>query len=472
MVVFKGLIRSPQILYNERVLCGLGRSLRTKGLMDEEAVEWAISTLKRFAFLCEDMAVDEIEVIATAAVREAKNGPDFITRVSEECGFKIQIILGDEEANLSAMGVISAFENVTGIVGDLGGGSLELALINKDEIIEEISLPLGPLRILDGKSQLSEEDKSYIQQEINSIPWLNQCVDAPFYMVGGSWRVLSKLHLHKYNWPVHVLHGYKMSTKEAIKFSKNISKKAPMDLVVEFSKNYKRTPILPAASFILNTLLKVIEPKNVYCSSQGIREGIHYKKLSPDIQRKDPFIEACKDIAVRTTRFPEHAQKLFNWMKPLLENETSGKQRLCFACCLLSDISWRGHPDFRAEMAFDNTLFGHFIGVSHKGRTIVSLALYLSYGGSLDGERAKNAFRVLSDKNIDFSQTIGAALRLGQRLTGGSSKPLEYTNLLLGKETVTLNIPNDHKDLVGSSVKTRLKNLGKVLERKWVVTIC
>ncbi|MGY8986770.1 MAG: Ppx/GppA phosphatase family protein, partial [Sphingomonadales bacterium] len=194
LVVFKGLKRSPQILFNERVLCGLGRSISKTGCMDDEAIEKAVLTLKRFAFLCDDMEVDEVEVIATSAVRDAKNGSKFSEQILKECGFNINTISGKEEANLSALAVISGFPNVTGIVGDLGGGSLELAFINNDEIIDEISLPIGPLRFLNEKLELSWGDKTTIKNYINSVPWLKCGKGHPFYMVGGTWRLLSKLH--------------------------------------------------------------------------------------------------------------------------------------------------------------------------------------------------------------------------------------------------------------------------------------
>ncbi|MCK5041775.1 MAG: Ppx/GppA family phosphatase, partial [Sphingomonadales bacterium] len=173
MVIFKGLRRNPKILFNERVLCGLGKEVSTHGKMDEKAMISALSTLKRFALLCNDMKVDVVEAFATAAVRDAKNGKEFVSLIKSNCGIIVRTISGADEAKYSAFGVISGFPKTTGIVGDLGGGSLELINIEDDKILERVTLPLGPIRLLGGNEEISAEQISHIKQTLKSVPWLN-----------------------------------------------------------------------------------------------------------------------------------------------------------------------------------------------------------------------------------------------------------------------------------------------------------
>ncbi|MGY8986637.1 MAG: Ppx/GppA phosphatase family protein, partial [Sphingomonadales bacterium] len=270
-------------------------------------------------------------------------------------------------------------------------------------------------------------------------------------------------HLKNNNWPVPILHNYQIPRDEIQNFTNTISKKSVEALNEDFSIKNRRLPLIPAGAYILKTVLKNISSSEAICSSQGIREGIYFKKLNHKIKKKDPFIEACKEIADKTGGFSEHAYILFSWMKPLFEKESNENLRLCFGCCLLSDISLHGHSDFKAKIAFENSFYGQFFSLDHRSRAIVSIALYLSYRGQFIGKNVQSISKILPKKSIEFSKILGSALRLGQKLTGGSSKPLEYTSLNLDHKHLTLNIPFDHKALGGESIESRLKDLAKSL---------
>lgn len=122
LVVYESLNRVPYVLFNEKVLCSLGLGVSETGRMMDKSMSKALATLKRFAILLSKMDIEDCRVIATSAVRDSENGPDFMKTVFRECGLKIQLLSGEEEARLSGYGVLCAIPDAQGIVGDLGGG--------------------------------------------------------------------------------------------------------------------------------------------------------------------------------------------------------------------------------------------------------------------------------------------------------------------------------------------------------------
>jgi exopolyphosphatase / guanosine-5'-triphosphate,3'-diphosphate pyrophosphatase len=465
MVVYQGLRRNPRIIFNERVLCGLGRNVSRKGKMGKGAVRLAISTLQRFSLLCHDMKVDDVKAVATAAVRDAANGAGFVDDIKTLCGFNVMIIDGEKEARLSAYGVISGFPKTSGIIGDLGGGSLELIRVEDSKVVECVTLPIGPLRLLGKEAVFGSRHLAVIKDAIAGVPWLRSAPVEAFYMVGGAWRAIMRLQMDQSGYPLNVLHSYKVERSRLTEFAREVAATAPENIkrLPEISK--RRIPILPLAAAILVEIMEVVSTPCAVSSDNGIREGILYKMLNHQLRRQDPFIAACKDLADQTARFPEHADNLMKWMDPIFEGESSEDNRLRFASCMLGDIGWQGHPDFRAELAFDRVLYGRFSGLDHRGRAIVALAIYLTYGGPFSGDRAHIARAVLDGESILTARRIGAALRLGQRMTGGTARPLEHTSLRLDGRKIVLGIPEEYKGLAGVSVKGRFDTLCNLTDR-------
>src|SRR5205807_1406640 len=149
LVVYEGLTRSPTPIFNEKVLAGLGREVHSTGLLAADAVDKALAALRRFRMLCDRMDVAELWVLATAACRDARNGKAFVAEAAHICRTKIDVVSGKREAELSALGVVSGFHRPDGIVGDLGGGSLELTNIRGHRVEPGITLPLGGLALQD-----------------------------------------------------------------------------------------------------------------------------------------------------------------------------------------------------------------------------------------------------------------------------------------------------------------------------------
>jgi exopolyphosphatase/guanosine-5'-triphosphate,3'-diphosphate pyrophosphatase len=472
MVVFKGLTRNPEILFNERVLCGLGRSVSNTGTMDEEAMDLAIATLQRFTLLCGDMKVDDIRAVATSAVRDAENGEEFITRAERDCQFPIKVLTGEEEADLSASGAISGFPSATGIVGDLGGGSLELIYVKDGEKLDRITLPIGPLRLLGKKDFDTENHIRLIKEAIESVQFLKSGEDLPFYLIGGAWRGFAQMHMEEVSWPLPVTQAYTIAPRDALKFSDKIANMDVLDIYLYRNAPKRRVKLMPLASRILEEVVTNISPSEIIFSAYGIREGILYENLSKEVQNHDPLIAACKDIADRTGRFPEHAIKLMNWMDPVFEavSETKEDTRLRFAACLLSDISWRGHPDFRSEKAAFEALHGRFAGIDHLGRAQLAISLFTCYGG-VKHKYISKIRKMINGPRLKQAERVGYALRLGQRLTGGTSKPLTRTRFEFDNNCLRLLVPEIIKELAGKSVLSRMNTLAKHMDVDYEVVV-
>lgn len=463
LVVFQGLSRLPEIMFNERVLCGLGRDVSRTGKMDKASRKKALATLRRFAELCRDMDVDEIEAVATAAMRDAENGPKFAARIERECGFPVKILSGEEEARLSAYGVLCGFPDAEGLVADLGGGSLELACIEGGKIGERVSLPLGPVRLLAGDKTPSLADLDKIKETLHAVAWLEGAAKGGLYLVGGAWRVISRLNLEHKGVPLPVLQGYRMSADEIGDFAAGIWLGDLEGLKGIGRVPQRRLLTLPLAAWILMELMNLTNPAEVVVSAFGIREGIQYKKLNHAVRAQDALIFTCRRIAVQTGRFPEHADKLMAWIDPVFVDEPKALNRLRYATCLLSDISWRGHPDFRAESAYYETLHGRFVSVGHTDRALMAYALFLCYGGPANDPFVRAALQLLSEQEVRYATILGLALRLGQRLTGGTARPLEYSRLKLERGTLALHLPETREDMAGDAVRSRLEALAGAL---------
>ena len=149
LVIYEGLTRSPTPIFNEKVLAGLGREVHSTGLLAADAVEKALQALRRFRTLCDIGGITRLWCVATAACRDADNGPEFIAAAERICRRSIAVLTGKQEAQYSALGVVSGLYQPDGIVGDLGGGSLELVDVRGESIRSGVTLPLGSLALQD-----------------------------------------------------------------------------------------------------------------------------------------------------------------------------------------------------------------------------------------------------------------------------------------------------------------------------------
>src|SRR5437763_9811873 len=201
LVVYEGLTRSPTELFNEKALCGLGREVQSTRLLAADSVQHALATLKRFRALCETMKVRKTFAIATAAVRDAKNGAPFIKLAERTIGADIEVLPGAREAEFTALGVISGVHRADGVVGDLGGGSLELVDIRGMHARHGLTRPLGGLALADISAKSIKKAEKFVKKSLGGLPVLKACEDRTFYAVGGTWRSFARLHMWQTGYP-------------------------------------------------------------------------------------------------------------------------------------------------------------------------------------------------------------------------------------------------------------------------------
>jgi exopolyphosphatase/guanosine-5'-triphosphate,3'-diphosphate pyrophosphatase len=477
LVVYEGAVRSPTPIFNEKVLCGLGRHVGSTGHLGKEGVDLALEALARFKAIARILEVKNVRAIATAACRDASDGPDFIARGEKALGARIQVLSGQREAELAANGIMMGFRSPDGLAGDLGGGSLELIEVKGEALRQSVTLPLGGLRLLDASGGSVDDAVDIADAHISRVPWLEDGHNRTFYAVGGTWRAIARLHMEKVDYPLHVMHGYTMPTEEAIEFCEEIRKAKKLSAVAGTETlSRQRREVLPYGALVLERLLKRLEPSGVAFSVFGIREGLVYSLLSETERRKDPLLSFCTEYARLRSRSSEHAIELCNWTDGLFEppgpKETDEERRLRHAACLLSDISWRAHPDYRGEQSLILIAHAALGGIDHPGRVFLALASYFRHIG-LGGEPEEDAQDTLSErlkaivpkKVYRRARIIGAAIRAAHMLSIGRPGIIDEIPLTYERNKLVLTLPRAYAALDGERLRRRFGVLAELLER-------
>lgn len=467
LVVFDGPPRAPVPKFNEKVLCGLGRRLVETGRLDEDGMVLASDALRRFAALARLMQAQDIRVVATAAVRDAANGRAFVADVERRCGLSVRVLAGREEAELSALGVLSGIPDADGVMGDLGGASLELVALNKGAIGDSDTLPLGPFRL----TRLGDYDKvrDHVDAELKSLKWIAKAGGKRLYLVGGAWRSIARVHMAQTDYPLRVIHHYALPRRPAEDLARLLARQGKESLARIAGVSRRRLDSLAPAALVLRRLIKLVEPEAVVFSAYGLRDGLCFAGLPEAIRREDALLASCRSAAVCESRFAEHGDELFQFTAPLFERESAADKRLRLAACLLSDIGWRVHPDHRGEQTFGRVLHAAFAAIDHPGRAFLALAVFARYAGSVDEPVTKPARQLLDAVAIERARILGLALRLGHTLTGGVAGVLTEARLRAASPQLTLELPGATEALMGETVQRRLEALARALGRDPVV---
>lgn len=464
LVVFDAAKRSPWPVFNEKVLCGLGRGMQRSGDLNPEGVASALENLQRFARLAEAMHVDDLTFVATAAVRDARNGAGFVREAEAKIGRKIRILSGTDEARLAALGVVAGIPEANGVAGDLGGGSLELVRIDRAKVGAHATLPLGPLRLRDieGRGRAREE----IDRCLDALGWLSEARGKQLFAVGGAWRALARVHMAHVGYPLHVIHHYTLKRERAEEFCELVAglSRESLERVSDVSR--KRIESLPLAALVLARVLRQARPSELVFTATGLREGCVYDQLTPAERRRDPLIAACAEIASTNARFAVDGQGLMAWIAPLFKKAKPAEARLRLAACDLSDIAWREHPDYRAEIAFLRTLRMPITGIDHPGRAFIALAIFTRYEGRADAAVTRPAWQLLDEESLRAAHALGLALRLAYTLSAGAPGILGQVKLALDRSHLDLIVNPRAKVLVAETVERRLEALARSLGRR------
>jgi exopolyphosphatase / guanosine-5'-triphosphate,3'-diphosphate pyrophosphatase len=473
LVVYEGPVRAATPLFNEKVLCGLGRTVATTGRLGDEATDRALQALTRFKAIARVLRVKNMRAIATAAVRDAKDGPTFISRGEKACGVKIEILSGAEEARLAALGIRMGFVDADGTAGDLGGGSLELIDLQGEKLSHAATLPLGGLRLIDVVQHRIDDAIDLVDRQIASLEWIKSGKGRPFYAVGGTWRALAKLHMEQTSYPLRVMHGYALPLKSAMTFCEEVRRAKKVSSIPSIEEVAKaRREVLPYGALVMERLLKKLQPSDVIFSVFGIREGLLYNLMSPYERKKDPLLSFADDFARRRSRSVEHAHELCDWTDKLFESvdpeETPQEQRLRHAACLFSDIGWRAHPDYRGEQSLDKIAHAALSGIDHPGRIFIGMAVYFRHAGPDSNDHTafpEKLLAAINRRTQKRARILGAALRTAHMLSIGMPGVIVETSLKLEGQRLVLRLPKAHAGLDGERLRRRLAALGDLVDK-------
>lgn len=471
LVVYEAMARSLITIFNEKALCGLGREVQSTGLLATDAVNKALTALRRFRALCRIQQVGRVYAIATAACRDAKNGPDFIAKAERICGARIEILTGPREAKLSALGVVSGVHNPNGIVGDLGGGSLELIDVKGSRVRSGVTLPLGSLALQDLSNKSLKRAERIVKNELLGVAQLKTGRGRSFYAVGGTWRALARIHIIQSGYPLKVMHGYSIPAVDALDFAQRLRRLAATNMLANIEAVADaRRPLLAYAALVLEYIIRVAQPKTIVFSTFGVREGLFYEMLPQAERAKDGLVCAAQNLNELLSRSARHARELTAWTDRLVRvvrlRETEEDRRLRHVACLLSDIGWRVHPDHRGEETLSLIMNGNFGSITHQGRAFVALSVFYRYAGLSEENEPPPQIRALVTPAMDErARVLGAAFRVAHLITAARTGVLPATHFRTQGRKLMLVFEHRMVDLVADRVGSRFRQLARLVGR-------
>ena len=463
LVVFDGAARSPAYFFNEKIMCALGAGMSETGRLNPEGRARALAAMRRFKHLGDGIGTDGLTAVATAAVREAEDGAEFCEEVERETGIHIHVIDGKEEARLSAQGVLLGWPGSYGLVCDIGGSSMELAEINGGRVGRRLSSSLGPLKLRDMKGG-KKARKALIRDRIKSMQDDLGEQKNRLFLVGGSWRAIAKIDMERRGYPLHVLHEYRMTAKAVRETAKYIEKSDPEDLRNRAGVSSSRMALVPIASEVLREVVKTFKPRDIAISSYGIREGLLYEQMPQRLRDRDPLIEACAFAESRDARVPGYGTVVYKFIEPLFKSVRPERRRIIKAACLLHDVSWRAHPDYRAEDCFDNATRANLGGLKHSERVFLGLALLHRYSNRREGTRFQDLNTLVSEDDQVQAEVLGKAMRFAAMLWLKRDARLGELRWFPKKKRLDLRLSPEAAPLFGEVAEARFRSLAETLQ--------
>jgi len=465
LVIFDSLARTAHTVHNEKTICSIGRELGTTGLLYRDGVELALEALRRYRHLADRLDVPIREAVATAAARDALNGPEFVRRAESAWGGPIRVLTGPEEARLAGEGVLASIPEADGMVADLGGGSLDMVRVAVGRTGEARSLPFGPLRLADLSKGDLERTRRLVDDELERWAPLTALDGKTLYLVGGIWRSVARVDMLREAYPLHMLQQYTIPSGRALELCGVLAKQGRKSLELLTAVSKRRMELLPYGAIVLQRLLTTARFQEVIVSANGVREGIVFAKLPPGERAKDPLLAFAARENARVSRSPSHALEMFAWASPLFTDENAHYRRLRQAAALLSDLGWRRHPDHRTHGTYEDVLNMPYGGADHRTRVFIAAATFHRYAGDQDMPPDLRLKGMLDKQDAQRALRIGLAARLAFDLSASAAGELGQYRLRLTPSKVILEVPKRRSAIADDTVSKRMGGLGAAFDR-------
>lgn len=466
LVVYRLDGRAMIPILNEKVMAGLGRAMPETGALSPVGVENALRVLKRFDTIVECIDLDRVDVVATAAVRDSTDGAEFADRVRRETGLKLRILSGEEEARLSALGVLAGAPEANGVVGDLGGSSLELISITPKGPERGESFALGPFALMERADFNAARVEAAVDAALSKTKVLKRQGGA-FYAVGGAWRALGRIDIALKRHPLHVLQHYEMPRAEVLRVTEFVRKQSRKSLEKLEEAAARRADSLPYAAIVLERVLSLGGFDRVVLSSYGLREGVLFEQMDAEAHAQHPLIATAEAFGAQVERSRAFCRALATWIRPAFKNQPAyfSAERdalLRDGAARLADVGGPLHPDQRAELIFDLVLRAPLAGVSHRERAFLAASVHHRYTKTPPDHA--EAFQVLlSEDERRAASAVGAALRLGADISGRTEEVLSLFRLSWERGVLTLSAPQGQRHVVNETAGKRLEALGAAI---------
>jgi exopolyphosphatase/guanosine-5'-triphosphate,3'-diphosphate pyrophosphatase len=465
LVVYEGLGRNPMSIFNEKAVLRLGRGLQMTGLLDQDGMAQAMTILHRYRAVALAMGASPIEILATAAVRDARNGSDFVRRLRAYMpDIPVRILSGVEEAELSSEGLLCGIPGADGLLADIGGGSLELVRLDAGSRGTALTLRLGVIRLAEQSGGDPSTARLIVEGAFRSIGWLNEIAGRDLYLVGGAWRALARIDMARTEYSLRMVHHYTIERDEARDLCARILGASARELAQMAGISRRRVEDLPFAAVVLRRLLRMSGARRVVFSASGLREGWLMRLAGPEVRERDPLLAAGYDLAALYGRDPTLPPALLIWTAALFPFEAAGAARLREAACWMSDVGSHDHPEFRPEQAFLRILRQPGIGLDHPARAYLALTIAVRYEADSAAPFLMPVRRLLDPMTARRAEILGMALRLAYTLSAGTPDLLAGTRLRIDGRRLVLSLAEGTGVFAGEAVVRRLTRLAQALD--------
>ncbi|WP_295524756.1 exopolyphosphatase [Novosphingobium sp. Chol11] len=471
LVIYGGPIRAPEVLHNEKITARLGKGVAETGMLAERAMAAALSSLARYHTLLRLERIGQVDVVATAAVRDAGNGPEFL-RAVQDLGLEPRLLSGEEEAITSAHGVMGAFPGARGVVGDLGGGSLELVDVDAPSCRHGISMPLGSLNLPAMRANGERAFAQRINKAVKKAAW-QAAPGSALYLVGGSLRAFARYAIHATDWPIDDPHGFEIAPEEAFKIARGLARKKPDTMLPLVGVANARLASLPDTGALLAILIRTLQPGRLIFSSWGLREGILWQSMPPALQAQDPLVAGATAFAAEYSVSAATAGMVADWigaavkMACAAENEQTD-HGIRLAAIMLCLASTKVEPNLRGDLARDWALRKRWIGADARARVALAAAMGANTG-SLGLSPELTA--LISPAQLREAHAVGLATRLCRRFSSCTLEGLSGSSLTAERGLLLLCVRPAIAALVNEGVERDLKALAAHLALKAEVRV-